>query len=724
MIFAISRKFLFIKLNLLAILLIITFNINADEPIQLANDKFVRNSAYKSIKTQLNKLKQSLEMIKLNRKNALQTSNDKRINNNDFNWITKIPGISITPPAIDPLDNDVIVAVIDINQEIILDLIEGKVDLLNTFSSLYALKPNSEKPNRRNNGKNIKWVINGLRGAAVFPPIVLKNATVLVSTVDGGFNTGLFEGTSRLFSISDNGNHRWQLQFDKDETFVSSPVIAPNGNIIVSTIKITPLSISPMLRLIDPINGEILWSIDENDIETDDFSFFFITPPAVNENGDFYVSALGFAKSHITRDPLIEIIKQNAKTVDKLVNDTINDFAEIIKSDNLENSDLIINNFIKEIKPILNDSAEELLKDRDDLAQFVTCIYKIDRNNGEIEWQTILQGDSLFAPLIVNDESLIIGKINYLYNPEIILRGLLLNADLDSDTPENTISLKFHLDLILETRDLTKATSSLVSIDTDNGAIMWSSDFEDIVHFTPVLSKDEKNAIVPAFLFLNDNPSKLYSIDVDDGATKWNSTSFDGVIGQISTSLLNKSPLLTGNDGSTYFPIFDFEFTLNGNNGFATDAEIQAVTSGGSLKWIKPFTNAGFLFANPTIDNNDDSIFLNIIRTDNIVSIRNQNEAPPDELPDGIKRRRDRRKERRDKEPTILLQTDFVKLNPINGEISKSVKLEGFGLSSPIIDNDLNQIYTITSDALFENGRGIGELTLEPFSLVHAKTLN
>lgn len=661
--------------------------------------------------TTVNRVQQIVNLIKLNYQ-SLKFNNavEKNAAQDEFKWIFTAEGISFFPPVVDK-NGTIYAATTDINLELNLqDLInKGPEDaLVDIKTNIYSLQPLPLKPTGKED-----WVFSGIDGIIIFPPVVSTDGTILVESIEG-VNNDSINLMGKLTAIDQNGKNKWgtTVNFD-NQIFIAPPVIGSDGGILVASVNIFDFTninniedLITHISSIDPANGGIKWSFDAAAFSDD--HLIVLAPPIIAQSGDtVFISAINAKNLSIQEE--INLFIEEFETNAQIDEEKKEALLEAVK--NGKDFTSILDEIEGETELLLNDELDKFL---DDILNQLCNLIALDANNGGLKWQSPLPGICFVPPIIdtVNGEKIFVSAVNFSLQVD-----LEASVDIQIVNPKDPASdLEVKIDIIPPEKDdiILTPFGTLSSVDVSNGGIIWSTNIDDIILLDPVIDQGNERIIVSGTdgsdirfdlndfsINIFDSKNKIHALNKNNGAVEWVSEAFNGLIASSIVSNVN-FPLLLGTDGSVFFTLFDEIETANGEERTPSQM-IHAVNPDGSTKWEDPFAPEGFLTSAPVISRLDNAIFLSAS------SLRNSLEIPPflkgggqlqGLIPD--------------------LKGRLVRLNSGNGTISRSVEIDGFPPSSPVIDTGLNAIYIITSD--FEIG--VRPFSFDLLSFVYAAELN
>lgn len=660
----------------------------------LAQLDFFYDKLINAVHSPLNMVQRKINLIDLNYQDRLSGNKPaKQQPLEDFRWIFKAEGLTLVSPEIDLVNGTIYVATTDIINDINNELklqdtqeADSKDRLFNIIhSNLYALEPGLIGKT----GKE-KWVFRDINGIIPFSPVIAADGTALVESINGvNIRNNTFENLQgELSAVDQDGKDKWgKPTIFKGEIFLGPPVVGPDGSIIITTIKsFDPLNnnvegLSATVASIDPVNGDIKWLFNPVNLSNDK-PLIINAPPVISQTGDLiFVNAIrllsmldiqeeinGFIKG--LEDNLLEMVDEGKKK----------DLLAAIE--NGEDIEPIIEDIEKEVELLINDRMNEFLNG---LLNSLGKVFALDLNNGSVKWEAVFSGFSLSSPIIISADEINVGAVNLLASVKLEAN---LNVTVNNPKdPEGGFDIT--LNIIPPAKDDVTITTSgtLNSIDIASGEILWSTNTDEPILLRPVFDQKSEATLVGATSFTIDTTpdklnisnlkSKIYAINSVDGSIHWTSELFEGIVGLPSIDSAFDFPLLPGRDGGVFFTLFD---PGKGDNGvFIFTPKIQAINPDGTTRWPAPFVPDGLVTSAPIIKGDDDTLFLSVNNHQGLFdekSFRIKNSGPENLLPD--------------------FNGQLISLNPDNGTVIRSIEMDGFAYTSPVIDAGMKSVLVAT----------------------------
>lgn len=659
---------------------------------ELAQLDFFYNKLISTVHSPLNMVQKKIDLIDLNYQERLSSNKPaKQQLLEDFRWIFKAEGLTFDSPGVDLVNGTIYVATTDINNELNLqdarepDSRDGLFNIIH--SNLYALEPDLIEKT----GKG-KWVFRDINGVIAFSPIIAADRTILAESINGiNIRNSTFENLQgELYSVDQNGKDKWGKQtVFKGEIFLGPPVVSPEGSIIIATIKpFDPLNmnnslegLSTTVASIDPADGNIKWSFSPLNLSSDT-SLIINAGPVISQTGDLVfinvirpLSALdiqeeinGFIKG--LEDNLLETVDEGKKE----------DLLEAIEKG--EDIEPIIEDIEKEVGLLINDRMDEFLHG---LLNSLGKVFALDINDGSVKWEATFSGFSLSSPIIISSDEIHVGAVN-------LLASVKLEANLNvtvNNPKDPEAGFDITLNIIPPAKDDITITTfgTLNSIDISSGEILWSTNTDEPILVRPVFDQKSEATLVGATSFTIDTTtdklnisnlkSKIYAINSVDGSIHWASELFEGIVGIPSIDSVFDFPLLPGRDGDVFFTLFDPGKRDDGV--FIFTPKIQAINPDGTTRWPAPFVPDGLVTSTPIIKGDDDTLFLSVSNHQGLFNEKTfgiKNSGTENRRPD--------------------FNGQLISLNPDNGAVIKSIEMDGFAYSSPVIDANMESVLVAT----------------------------
>ncbi len=682
------------------------FNLHVCKAASLPILDFYNEKAIAIALEPVNRIRKELERAAIS-SGSFEANNVETVfeSSKDFKWVFNAKGISLTEPAVDKNAGTVFVPETEIDFKV--NLKKGTFLFENPRSSLYALNPELSGSKRRLLAKKglQKWVAGSLEGVIAFPPQVLDDGSVFVASIAGDFdikNKAKGEFNSRLFAFDKAGGSKWAnpVEFD-GELFTAQPVVGAEGSIFFTSARfpkgfkdITTEDINGVVCAVDSSSGSVKWVFDPGKA-VGNGNMMVVAQPALNENEDIlFVVAINPVTFEKIQGSVVTTIKQTGDSGAELISSATGNVLDAIGKG--ESFDSIVNKLETDLQGELKAPANALI---DDLLK-MTTLFALNSQSGEVKWQSLLHGIGFSSPVLIDSETVSVAGANF--STDVGVNVEVEQVDFDAADPQGSINFTYLIGLEFNAGSMTTNFGSIAGLSVNDGNVLWAKNINEPVYHAPVLLPDSGNIIVGASSFKTKSgdaekelspmiefKSKLYAIDKKDGDVKWETEQFDGLFGTVEPNLINRSVIVAGSNGSIYFPLLNRK--SDGETKTTATTTIQAVKPDGSLQWSKPFTTEGLLTAAPVLDEKMSTVLFGMV--DNSKSGRGKKKG---------------------------LKSKFIGIRQSDGQVFKTVDIDGAPISSVAVDEDRGAAYSATSNFKVNKKSSVINFS----TLVHAIELN